>query len=133
MVESTFVSETSSSVKLGAFIVFSYFFLQTIGSDYDPLPNVGGLILGANQAEQWIDLAVDPVYKVSDVLNQTVVAYIYYVPNEYGGSFDGACDVTGVSETATITTSPLDYTANTTWAVVRIPMCSPSNFFFCRF
>jgi len=86
------------------------------------LPNVGGLILGSNQAGQWIDLAVDPVYKVSDVLNQTIVAYSYYVPNEYGGSFDGACDVTGFSETATITTSPVDYAENTTWAVVRIPM-----------
>jgi hypothetical protein len=97
----------------------SSFHITDYTTDYDPLPNVGGKVVGIDSARKWFDLAVDTsVYNYTTSLNQSVYAYIAYIPNL--NHFNGSVDVYPPATNNRTMESPISYSNSTAWPVLRI-------------
>lgn len=88
-------------------------------SDYDPLPNVGGKVVGIDSAKKWFDLAVDSsIYNYTSSLNQSVYSCVGYIPSTK--HFNGSVDVYPSITYNRTSVSPVSYSNETTWPVLRI-------------
>lgn len=86
--------------------------------DYDPMPNVGGLVVSVAR-NQWLDVAVDPsIYNFTASIGHGVFAFIVYDPE--GGHFNGSVDVYLLTPKPVTAVLPVNYTAVTSWPVLRI-------------
>jgi hypothetical protein len=75
--------------------------------------------VGIDGNRKWFDLAVDTsIYNYTSSLNQSVYAYIGYVPE--GRHFNGSVDIYPPATNNRTSASPVSYADVTSWPVLRI-------------